>query len=65
MTREDAIKNAPDVVVVHHYEGGRIIATEYKSSLGTVLERQGDNEAVALDTDENAPNASQEKSKRR
>jgi hypothetical protein len=68
MTSQDAIKSAPDVVQIHHYEDGHLVATEYKSSLGTVLERHSDQnvQAEALYTEDGAKNvAPDDKPKRR
>jgi len=68
MAEQDAIKTAPDVVQIHHYEGGRLVATEYKSSLGTTMERHSNQkeQAEALYIEDSAKDAtSQEKPKRR
>lgn len=39
MANLETIKQAPDVVVTHRYDNGRLVATEYKSSLGIVVDR--------------------------
>lgn len=68
MTNQEAIKTAPDVVKIHHYEAGRLAATEYKSSLGTALERHDTQESKAevLYAEDGAENAAaEEKPKRR
>ena len=67
MTNQEAIKTAPDVVKIHHYEGGRLTATEYKSSLGTALERHGqESKSEVLYAEDGTENtATEEKPKRR
>jgi hypothetical protein len=68
MTSQDAIKSAPDVVKIHHYEGGRLVATEYRSRLGTTMERHSNQDAQAesLYTEDGVKNADpDEKHKRR
>ncbi len=44
MAKLDEVKNAPDVVVTHRYENGRLVATLYKSSRGDAEERYSQRE---------------------
>ena len=69
MVEIDVIKQAPDVVVVHRYQGGRLVATEYRSSLGMAVERYDSVSDSHVDpiVNENEPEpaASEPKHKRR